>query len=282
MDFSNTEYVRSTTKIMVLALLTEKQRMYSYEITVAIRERTNGEFILTFGSLYKVLYKLEKEGILRTESELVDGRLRKHYFLALTGRQSVRQKQVDFTHFIQLMNQLFHDPITLTTRAMQHNISFFFVTTLTPQKNSRIRQYLRHIGTRAIFLDELEDYLVCQTEELMSSGFSFDDTQAIIEQETTSSTVRQLYQSLVRQRESHRTQSWQNPYRSKRPVNIARNLIRPLRYALIIGAVLYAVLISFLFARKGITTTVELFATLLCPLLLFLFIFLLRTTYLRS
>ncbi|MBD2757481.1 PadR family transcriptional regulator [Spirosoma validum] len=115
MDSSTTEYLRGTLKTIVLGLLAEKDRMYGYEITQAVKERTRGEIVLTFGSLYPLLYKLEQESLVRTESEEVEGRLRKYYVLTLTGRQTARQKLLDFTHFTQLMNRLMQLPLTLST-----------------------------------------------------------------------------------------------------------------------------------------------------------------------
>ena len=117
MDSSNTEYLRGTLKTIVLTLLADKDRMYGYEITQAVKERTSGEIVLTFGSLYPVLYKLKQEGLLRTESEQVEGRLRKYYALTLTGRQAARQKMLDFTHFMQLMSRLLQAPLTRITQA---------------------------------------------------------------------------------------------------------------------------------------------------------------------
>lgn len=114
MDSSTTEYLRGTLKTIVLGLLAEKERMYGYEITQAVKERTSGEIVLTFGSLYPLLYKLEQEGLVRTESEEVEGRLRKYYALTITGRQTARQKLLDFTHFTQLMNRLMQLPLSLS------------------------------------------------------------------------------------------------------------------------------------------------------------------------
>ena len=117
MNSSTTEYLRGTLKTIVLTLLAEKERMYGYEITQAVKERTSGEIVLTFGSLYPVLYKLEQEGLLQTESEQVDGRLRKYYALTLIAQQAARQKLLDFTHFTQLVNHLLQTPLKLTTQA---------------------------------------------------------------------------------------------------------------------------------------------------------------------
>ncbi|PQA53437.1 PadR family transcriptional regulator [Siphonobacter curvatus] len=115
MESSNTEYLRGTLKTIVLGLLAEKERMYGYEITQAVKERTSGEIVLTFGSLYPLLYKLEQEGLVQNESEEVEGRLRKYYALTTTGRQTARQKLLDFTHFTHLMNRLMQLPLSLAT-----------------------------------------------------------------------------------------------------------------------------------------------------------------------
>nr|WP_293842742.1 PadR family transcriptional regulator [uncultured Arsenicibacter sp.] len=118
MDASTTEYLRGTLKTIVLGLLAEKERMYGYEITQAVKDRTGGEIVLTFGSLYPLLYKLEQEGLVRTESEEVEGRLRKYYALTLTGRQAARQKLLDFARFIRLMSQVMQLPLNLSTLSM--------------------------------------------------------------------------------------------------------------------------------------------------------------------
>ena len=75
---TSNEYVRGTLKTIVLNLLSDNGRMYGYEITQQVKERTAGEITLTFGALYPVLHKLEQEGLLMTESEAVDGRMRKY------------------------------------------------------------------------------------------------------------------------------------------------------------------------------------------------------------
>jgi DNA-binding PadR family transcriptional regulator len=80
--------------------------MYGYEITQSVKERTNGEIMLTFGALYPVLHKLEQEGFLLTESEEVDGRLRKYYSLTPSGNATAVQKVNDFERFMEAMQSL--------------------------------------------------------------------------------------------------------------------------------------------------------------------------------
>lgn len=80
--------------------------MYGYEITQAVEERTSGELTLTFGALYPVLHKLEEEGLLTTQSQEVDGRLRKYYQLTPTGSETAVRKASEFDRFTQLMRLL--------------------------------------------------------------------------------------------------------------------------------------------------------------------------------
>jgi PadR family transcriptional regulator, regulatory protein PadR len=104
---NNNEFLRGTLKTIVLKLLAERGRMYGYEITQSVKERTNGEITLTFGALYPVLHKLEQEGLLVTQSEEADGRLRKYYSLTPIGSATAIQKANEFERFVEAMRILF-------------------------------------------------------------------------------------------------------------------------------------------------------------------------------
>lgn len=127
MESSGNEFLRGTLKTIILKLLSEQQsdvagqtssrqgRMYGYEITQAVKERTRGEITLTFGALYPVLHKLEQEGLLTTETEEVEGRLRKYYTLTPQGTQAAVQKISDFERFMNTMRVLLQLPVNLAT-----------------------------------------------------------------------------------------------------------------------------------------------------------------------
>lgn len=110
METTGNEFLRGTLKTIVLKLLAERGRMYGYEITQAVKERTAGELILTFGALYPVLHKLEQDGLLVTESEEADGRLRKYYSLTPRGSETAIQKVSEFERFVELMQILLQSP----------------------------------------------------------------------------------------------------------------------------------------------------------------------------
>lgn len=128
MDASGNEFLRGTLKTIILKLLAEqlpsgqgyssqRTRMYGYEITQAVKERTKGEIALSFGALYPVLHKLEQEGLLLTEIEEVDGRTRKYYSLTPNGTEAAIQKVSDFERFMNTMRALLLTSPRLTTGA---------------------------------------------------------------------------------------------------------------------------------------------------------------------
>ena len=111
---TSNEYVRGTLKTIVLNLLAEHDRMYGYEITQEVKDRTEGAIALTFGALYPVLHKLEQEGLLITESVEVDGRLRKYYSLTTPGSEAAVAKTNDLERFMEAVKLLLAPKILAT------------------------------------------------------------------------------------------------------------------------------------------------------------------------
>ncbi|GAB3969024.1 hypothetical protein GCM10028806_14310 [Spirosoma terrae] len=147
------------------------------------------------------------------------------------------------------------------------------MTTLTPQQTHSLRQHLRQIGTQEPLLDELVDYLACQAEDLMSGGISFENALSMIRLEATSLAVRHLHQTLIREGTLPRTSSYRNPYRFAKRAKVATGIIQPIRSTLLIGAFLSIILAGWLLASQGLAIPAGLVATLLCPLLLLLFLY---------
>lgn len=97
------EYIKGTIKTIVLKLLAENRKMYGYEISQRVKDLSSGEIELSYGALYPILYKLEKEGFLVTESEIVDGRVRKYYSLTQSGNETATVKVAELNHFADLL-----------------------------------------------------------------------------------------------------------------------------------------------------------------------------------
>lgn len=95
---------------LVLHLLADKGRMYGYEITKEVKERTAGQLLLTEGALYPVLHKLESQGVLNTHIELVEGRARKYYQLNEAGTALAQSTQAQLMAELQSLLRIFNPP----------------------------------------------------------------------------------------------------------------------------------------------------------------------------
>ena len=99
----SSELLKGTLQTIVLKLLADYGKMYGYEITQKVKELSEGKILLTEGSLYPTLHKLEAEGLLVTEKVHIGKRVRKYYALTSVGRTSVSERVGEFTEFIKTM-----------------------------------------------------------------------------------------------------------------------------------------------------------------------------------
>ena len=97
------EYIRGTIRTIVLKLLSDNKRMYGYEITQRVADLSKGQIKLTYGALYPVLYKLEHEGLLITNTEIVENRARKYYSLTPKGKQLAIEKVSELKQFTEIL-----------------------------------------------------------------------------------------------------------------------------------------------------------------------------------
>ena len=100
------ELLKGSLKTIVLKLLKENGRMYGYEITRKVEELTAGKISLTYGALYPVLHKLESEGILITESENFNNRIRIYYSLTPKGDSVVAEKIKELAEFVESLQRI--------------------------------------------------------------------------------------------------------------------------------------------------------------------------------
>ncbi len=107
------ELLKGSLKSIVLKLLAENDRMYGYEITQKVEALTDGKIQLTYGALYPILHKLEKEGNLLTESENVKNRMRIYYKLTPKGKSLAAEKIDELKDFIETILILLQPKTTL-------------------------------------------------------------------------------------------------------------------------------------------------------------------------
>jgi PadR family transcriptional regulator, regulatory protein PadR len=101
-----TDLIKGSLKTIVLKLLKENGRMYGYKITRKVEELTDGKIKLTYGALYPVLHKLESEGVLVTESETFNNRIRIYYLLTPHGHSVVAEKIKELNEFIESLQRI--------------------------------------------------------------------------------------------------------------------------------------------------------------------------------
>jgi len=97
------ELMKGTLQTIILKLLSERGKMYGYEITQHVKELSDGQLVLTEGALYPTLHKLEAEGFVKTQSQVVGRRKRKYYRLTPKGKKATVSKLEEFQSFIQTM-----------------------------------------------------------------------------------------------------------------------------------------------------------------------------------
>lgn len=103
---SNNNLIKGSLQTIILKLLEENERMYGYEITQKVKELTAGEIKITEGALYPALHKLEAEGLLTTEIEQVDNRVRKYYSLTKDGQKEVDSKMAELQGFVENLQRI--------------------------------------------------------------------------------------------------------------------------------------------------------------------------------
>lgn len=100
---ASNDLLKGMLKPIVLKLLSEKGRMYGYEITQTVKEITEGKIELTFGALYPILHKLEQDGVVKTDSEIINNRNRIYYSLTKKGNSSAKEKVAELEEFIETL-----------------------------------------------------------------------------------------------------------------------------------------------------------------------------------
>ena len=113
--YSN-DLVRGMLKTIILQLLEEKDKMYGYELSKLVKDRTESKIVLTEGALYPILHKLEKDKLVITSLDKVGNRTRKYYELTPTGQTSAKEKRNELLDFMTTLKALIEpQPIVLCT-----------------------------------------------------------------------------------------------------------------------------------------------------------------------
>jgi DNA-binding PadR family transcriptional regulator len=100
------ELLKGTISAIILKLLSEQNRMYGYEISLKVKELSDGKIQLRDGSLYPALQKMTSDGLLSFKEEEVGGRIRKYYYLTKQGLEHKKLYVEELRDFITTINKI--------------------------------------------------------------------------------------------------------------------------------------------------------------------------------
>jgi len=104
------ELVGASTGLLILSVLA-REASYGYEIIRRINEEAGGVFTWQEGTVYPVLFKLEKEGLLRSQWQQADtGRERKYYYITAKGRDALKTGAREWNAFHAVVMRLAEEP----------------------------------------------------------------------------------------------------------------------------------------------------------------------------
>ena len=109
------DWFKGSLRTILLKLLSEQPRMYGYEITRMVEERSNHQIQITEGALYPALHKLEAQGLLISEKVNIGRRVRKYYSLTSKGRSEAQRNIEEYFEFVRTMLLLLSNKNPLTT-----------------------------------------------------------------------------------------------------------------------------------------------------------------------
>ena len=90
---------KSSSRVLILSLLAERP-MYGYQITKELKRRSKGYFAFKEGTLYPALHRMEKDGLLRSEWQVVEkGPSRKYYHLTEEGKKVLADSSREWATF---------------------------------------------------------------------------------------------------------------------------------------------------------------------------------------
>ncbi len=102
----NKELKRGTLEMILLHLISERQ-MYGYELASTLEKKGGSLFRIKEGTLYPILYRLEKAGYIESRWETLErGVPRKYYRLTGPGEKYMQARLVEWKEFISAIDRL--------------------------------------------------------------------------------------------------------------------------------------------------------------------------------
>jgi transcriptional regulator len=105
-SFLDKEVKRGSTEMLILALVEDRPR-HGYEIAKLIEERSDGVLQFHVASLYPLLYRLEKRGLIKgTWVEKAGERRRRFYKLTAAGKKVLNEQRQTWSDFFAALDRV--------------------------------------------------------------------------------------------------------------------------------------------------------------------------------
>jgi PadR family transcriptional regulator PadR len=102
----NIEVKRGSTEMLILALVEDRPR-HGYEIAKLIEERSDGVLQFHPASLYPLLYRMEKRGLIKgTWIEKAGQRRRRFYKLMPEGKKALDEQRQTWSDFFAALDRV--------------------------------------------------------------------------------------------------------------------------------------------------------------------------------
>jgi transcriptional regulator len=103
------ETLKGHLDLLVLAVLAPRP-LHGYAVIEALRDRSEQVFDLPEGTIYPVLHRLERAGLLVSEWQEHGGRRRRTYRLTNAGRRELRSERAAWDDFAAAVARVVRDP----------------------------------------------------------------------------------------------------------------------------------------------------------------------------
>ncbi len=102
----NKELKRGTLEMILMCLISRRQ-MYGYELAATLEKKGGSLFRIKEGTLYPILYRLEKAGYIQSRWETLErGVPRKYYRLTEPGAKYMQARLAEWKEFTAAIDRL--------------------------------------------------------------------------------------------------------------------------------------------------------------------------------
>ena len=103
---ASTDIRKGSAEMILLALLEDRSR-HGYELAKRIESQSDSRLQFHVASLYPMLYRLERKGLVEGRwVEKAGERRRRYYRLTATGRKALAERRKSWREFVRALNRL--------------------------------------------------------------------------------------------------------------------------------------------------------------------------------